>query len=246
MNPSLPLSERLARRVRTFLVNRDARVLVAFVSLAGLFAWLAPWQVTAFFFVIACILAFTAAVELRDGRAALTTYIIFVLVWTLSQLLLYLMEHPGQFREANLQALSLGGKLFVLLGLALAVPLAVTPLTLGRTFTWFLTWLTGTEKWLCTTIFRGKVRPALSEGVWRTSLALCLMMAFFPRSMRAMRDLRRSLLLRAPSLPLRKRVAFLGLALLRVVSSQTWDMTLAIASRNLYRPEPWSWPRQPE
>ena len=243
---SIPFSERLARRIRSFLAGCDARALVAFVSIAGVLAWTMPWPVTAFFFVIACVFAFTTVMELRDGRPALTAYMIFVLVWTLSQLLLYLLEHPGQFREANIQALSLGGKLFVLLGLALAVPLATTPLTLGRTFTWFLGWLVGTEKWVCATIFRGKVRPAMAEGVWRTSLALCLMMAFFPRSIRAMKDLRRSMHLRAPRIPLHKRVALLGLALLRVVSCQTWDMTLAIASRNLYRPEPWNWPRKPD
>jgi len=90
-------------------------------------------------------------------------------------------------------------------------------------------------------VFRHKVRPVLAQNAWRAALALCLMMAFLPRSLRAMKDLRRSLLMRAPNLAPYKRVGLLGLALLRVISSQTWDMTLAIASRNLYRPEPWIW-----
>ena len=240
---SRPFSERLARRVRSYLIRLDTRALVAFVSLAGVLAWVMPWQVTAFFFCLACVIAATAVVELRDGRAALTAYGVFVLIWTVSQLLLYLFEHPGRFMDANIQAALLGGRLFTLLGLALAVPLAATPLTLGRTLTWYLGWLVGLEKWFCGAVLRGKAKPVLAGGVWRAALALSLMMAFFPRSMRAMKELRRSMLLRAPHLALHKRVGLLALALLRVVSSQTWDMTLAIASRNVYRPEPWEWPK---
>lgn len=241
MAASLSASERAARSVRSLILRLDTRLLVALVSLFGVLAWLMPWQVTLCFFCLALVLAATAVVELRDGRAALAAYGLFVLFWTVSQLLLFLWEHPGQFAAANGVALLLGAKLFTLLGLALAVPLAATPLMLGKTLTWYLGWLVWLEKAVCGTLFRGKLRPVLAEGVWRAALALCLMMAFFPRSMRAMKELRRSLLMRAPRLRLHKRVGLLGLALLRVVSSQAWDMTLAIASRNLYRPEPWVW-----
>ncbi len=241
MPASLSILERTARSVRSLLLRLDTRLLTALVSLCGILAWVMPWQVTLLLFIPALLIAATAAVELRDGRVALAAYGLFVLFWTVSQLLLFLLEHPGQFAAANARALLLGARLFALLGLALAVPLAATPLMLGRTLTWYLGWLVGTERWVCAALFRGKVRPVLAEGVWRAALALCLMMAFFPRSMRAMKGLRRSLLMRAPKLPLHRRVALLGLALVRVVSAQTWDMTLAIASRNLYRPEPWIW-----
>ena len=243
MATSLSLSERAARSVRSLLLRLDTRLLVLFVSLCGILAWVMPWQVTILFLVPSLLIAATAAVELRDGRAALTAYGLFILFWTVSQLVLFLFEHPGQFAMANARALLLGAKLFILLGLALAVPLAATPLMLGKTLTWYLGGLVWAEKWVCTTLFRGKVRPILTEGVWRAALALCLMMAFFPRSMRAMKELRRSLIMRAPKLSLYRRVALLGLALMRVISAQTWDMTLAIASRNLYRAEPWSWTR---
>ena len=238
---SQSFSDRAARAVHAYIARRDARVLVAFVSGAGLAAWLLPWQATLLAGVLAAVIAFTAVKELHDGRAALAAYGVFVLLWTVSQLLLYLFEHPGQFGAATARSLLLGGKLFTLLGLALAVPLGATPLTLGRTLSWYLGWLVGMEGWVCGTLLRGKVRPVFAGGVWRASLALCLMMAFFPRSMRAMKDLRRSMLMRAPHLALRKRVALMGLALLRVMSSQTWDMTLAIASRDVYRPGPWTW-----
>lgn len=234
-------TERCARAVRAGIARLDIRVLVALVSFFGILAWVLPWQGSLVFFVPALIIAGTAAVELREGRTALMAYCGFVLLWTVSQLLLFLFENPGQFGPALFEAAYLGGRLFTLLGLAMAVPLAATPLTLGRTLSWYLGWMVHTETFIRKTLFRRKTSPFIAEGVWRAALALCLMMAFFPRSLRAMSLLRRSLAMRAPRLKLHKRVALMGLAMLRVVSSQTWDMTLAIASRNVYRPEPWMW-----
>lgn len=241
MPVNIPLGERLARFVRSCILRVDIRILVAFVSLAGVLSWVMPRQVTAVFFTLALIIAATTVKLAREGRGALIAYGLFILLWTVSQLFLYLFEYPGEFGKALELAVLLGAKLFTLLGLALAVPMAATPLTLGRTLTWYLGWLAAMEKFVRVTVLRGKARPFFAGGVWRAALALCLMMAFFPRSMRAMASLRRSLKLRAPGLKLHRRVGLLGLAMLRIVSSQTWDMTLAIASRNLYRPEPWEW-----
>jgi hypothetical protein len=234
-------SEQAAIFVRSCLKRVDIRLLVALVSSGGVLAWVMPWQVTAVFFCIALIIALTAAKLFCEGRGALLAYTFFVLMWTVSQLMLFLWEHPGAFHDAWEAALLLGARLFALLGLTLAVPLTTTPFTLGKTLTWYLGWLTRAEKFICAHIFRGKISPFLSEGVWRAALALSLMMAFFPRSLRAMKNLRQSLSMRAPHLKLHKRVGLLGLAMLRIVSAQIWDMTLAIASRNVYRPEPWEW-----
>lgn len=236
-----PFFERAAIFIRSCIKRVDIRLLVALVSLGGVLAWIMPWFVTAVFFCIALIIALTTAKLLRDGRGALFAYTGFVLLWTVSQYMLFLWENPGAFTEAFEVALLLGARLFTLLGLALAVPLTATPFTLGKTLTWYLGWLTGTEKFICTRIFRGKVKPFFGEGVWRAALALSLMMAFFPRSLRAMKNLRQSLQMRAPHVKLHTRVGLMGLAMLRIVSAQTWDMTLAIASRNVYRPEPWEW-----
>lgn len=241
MASSNVLSDRAANAVQSFLKWMDIRLLVAFVSVGGVLAWVMPRQVTAVFFCIALIIALTAAKVLHEGRGALLAYTFFVVMWTVSQLMLFLWENPGAFQEALEVALHLGARLFTLLGLALAVLLAATPFTLGKTLTWYLGWLTGPEKFICNRVFRGKVKPFLSEGVWRAALALSLMMAFFPRSLRAMKNLRQSLSMRAPHLKLHKRVGLMGLAMLRIVSVQTWDMTLAIASRNVYRAEPWEW-----
>ncbi|CAK7008649.1 MAG: hypothetical protein DELT_00351 [Desulfovibrio sp.] len=234
-------TERAACFVRSCLRRLDVRLLVAFVSVGGVLAWVGPWRVTALFFCIALAIALTAAKLLREGRGALLAYTFFVILWTASQLMLFLWENPGAFQEAVEISFLLGARLFTLLGLALAVPLTATPFTLGKTLTWYLGWLVGAENFVCSRIFRGKIKPFFAEGVWRAALALSLMMAFFPRVLRAMKSLRQSLAMRAPYLKLHTRVALMGLAILRVVSSQTWDMTLAIASRNVYRPEPWQW-----
>ena len=237
--PPLPL--RAARAVRGILVAIDPRALVALVSVAGVLAWLLPWQGLAAFFALACLIAGTAYYVLPGGRAALAAYGLFILLWVVSRLSLYLFEYPGAFGPALEGALLLGARLFALLGIAMAVPMAATPLTLGRTLSWYLQWLVSAETAICSLrCFRSRLRPFFAGGVWRAALALALMMAFFPRSFRALSALRRSLRLRAPNLALHRRFTLLGLAALRVLSAQTWDMALAIASRNLYRPEPWA------
>ena len=236
-----PFLHRPALWLRRHLARCDVRLLVALVTVSGVAAWLAPWQGLFCFFFLACILAATAFLTLPEGRGALTAYGLFVLVWVVSRLCLYLFEHPGAFGPALEGAVLLGMRLFTLLGLALAVPLTVTPLTLGRVLSWYLGWLVRSEAAVCTHLFRGKVRPVLGEGVWRAALALALMMAFFPRTFRTLSDLRRSLARRAPHLPLRRRVTLLGVSVLRILSVQTWDMALAVASRDLYRPQPWCW-----
>ncbi len=235
------LAHSSALRLLALLAALDARALVFSVAGLGILAWILPWNGLFLLLVPACALAATAVYVMPRGRAALAAYGFFVLTWAVSRLCLYLFEHPGAFGPALEGALLLGCRLFTLLGLALAVPLAVTPLTLGRVLSWSLAWLVRLESAVCFGLFRGKIKPLLGEGVWRAALALALMMAFFPRALGALSDLRRSLRLRAPKLPLHRRFTLLALAALRVLSVQTWDMTLAIASRGVYKPEPWRW-----
>ena len=234
-------AEKSARSVQSRLSRADIRFLAALVSASGILVWIAPWQVTLVFLAPACIFAGTTALVSRLGRGALGAYGLFVLMWSVAQFALYLFENPGAYSAALAVSAHLGARLFTLLGLALAVSLAATPLTLGRALSWYLGWLAVIENFICFTILRGRIRPRLAGGLWRAALALCLMMAFFPRAMRVLLLLRRSLALRAPRLAPHRRAALLGLALLRIAGAQTWDMTLAIASRNLYRPEPWIW-----
>lgn len=240
MNTEQPLATRAARLVHRTLAVADPRALVAAVTITGLLAWLLPWQGLLWFFALACILAVAACRTMPGGRQTLGAYGIFVLLWVLSSFFLRLFDQPDAVGSAMKEALLLGARLFTLLGLAMAVPMAATPLTLGRTLAWYLHWPARAEAYVCSLWPGGGLKPKIFTGVWRAALALALMMAFFPRLLRMLAALRRSLQLRAPRLALHRRFALLGLAVLRVCSAQTWDMALAIASRDLYRPEPWT------
>jgi hypothetical protein len=67
------------------------------------------------------------------------------------------------------------------------------------------------------------------------------MISFLPKITATMTEINRSLKLRAPKLSAYHRLRLMGLTTLRAVGSQTWDTAIAIASRDLYRPEPWIW-----
>jgi hypothetical protein len=241
-----PLGVSLIRRcavsLHGFLAARDARVLACAAAVLNVLAWTAPPEALFCLLVFACACAITAFCVMPWGRAILAAYGFFILTWVVARFCLYLFEHPGAFVPALEGAALLGCRLFALLGLTLAVPLTMTPLTLGRVLSWFLGWLTRPEAALCSLPpLRSRLRPALGEGAWRASLALALMMAFFPRAVRTLADLRRNLRVRAPNLSRRRSIGLLALAALRILSVQTLDMALAIASRDLYRPQPWQW-----
>ncbi len=236
-----PLAIRWAVRVRSLVMRADPRALVAGTALAGVAAWFAPWQALPFFFLPACLIGVTAYRLMPQGARLIRVYAFFALLWTVSRLGLYLVEHPGAFADSLEGALMLGARLCTMLGLALAIPLALTPLLVGRVLCWYLSGFAALEtRILDLPPLRGRIRPRLAELAWRASLGMVLMMSFFPRALRLLSDLRRSLYLRAPGLPLSRRLALLGMGALRVLSLQTWDMTLSIASRDLYRPEPWN------
>jgi biotin transport system permease protein len=159
----------------------------------------------------------------------MAAYLAFLVVWTAAQFLLTLSQIPGAYGLAARSAASLGGRLAVVVGLAMAVPLAATPLAVGRAVGWFL----------------GPIDRllGLSGLSWRAALALCLMMSFLPRAIAAAKALDRTLRLRAPRLPILKRLRLEGEAMLRILGSQAWEAALAIAARDLWRPEPWRWRR---
>jgi hypothetical protein len=238
--PAISRAERLARSVRALLLRVDARALAGLVSCLGVLGWMLPWQGVPPLLIPAGLIAFAASALLRDGRSALAAYGLFVLFWTLSQGALALFERPGDAAGAVFSAVLLGARLCILLGFALALPLAVTPLTLGRVLAWYLAWPARFEAFIRRTAGLSP-RPVTAEIAWRASLALALMMAFVPRALRVMRALRASLALRAPELGFFQRMLHLGFSLLRTISVQTWDMALALAARDLFRPEPWRW-----
>lgn len=228
--PDLPRPARFFRLAR-WIARADSRVLVLLVMVMGIVAWTAPWQVLVPCFLLAVLCMCTAATHLPTGRAMLLSYISFALFWSGSLYALHLWEQPGQAVMAGVLAVDMGGRLLTLLGLAMIIQLNATPLVLGRVLNWYL--------WR---VWRGLLfwQPA-PPYVWRPGLALALMMSLLPRAWRALVAIKASMGRRAPHLPLHRRLLLMALAALRILGVQTWSVSLSIASRNLYRPEPWTW-----
>lgn len=222
---------------RALALKADARALIVLVSLGGTLAWLLPWPALLLFLPPAAISAWAAYALLPNGRSAFKAYMVFVLFWALSYFLLQLWEHgSGASGQALWGALVFGARLFTILGLALLLPLCLSAVTVGRALTWYIQRVG--------LLFRGRMRKRVMLAAWQAGLGLAIMAAFMPRVFRAMGGLSQNLKVRAPHLPAHRRFWLLGLSALRLLGSQTWDMSVSIAARGLYRPEPWNW-REP-
>ncbi|MCL1888917.1 MAG: hypothetical protein FWF99_00230 [Desulfovibrionaceae bacterium] len=208
---------------QTILTRLDPRLLVLLCSLGGLCAWLAPWTWTAPLLLPALCLALNAWRTLPGGRVIAVAQIAFILLWGLGFLGFRAWEAGEIAPETVEQTLIFCARLGTMLGLALAIPLALTPLALGRVMAW------------------GLRKLGAPETAWRAALALVIMLSFLPKGLRALSGLNRSLRLRVPNLPRRRAFFLLGLASLRLLGVQTWEISLAIAGRDLYRPGPWLW-----
>ena len=221
---------------KNLALNIDARALIALVSLCGTLAWLGPWPLLCVFLPLAALSAGAAYALMPAGRGLFKAYLGFVFFWALSFFLLQLWEHSGEAgaAQAALQgALFFGGRLFSILGLALLLPLCLSAVTIGRALTWYL------QRFGL--LFRGKARERIMDAAWKAGLALAVMAAFMPRAFRALKGLSQNLKARAPHLPLHRRLWLLGLSALRLMGTQTWDMSVSIAARDLYRSDPWIW-----
>lgn len=217
----------------------DPRLLVALASLCGMLAWFMPWQALLFFLPPALLAAASAYVLTPNARKALAACMGFVLFWALSYFLLQLWEHhntAGIARHALYGALIFGGRLFAVLGLASVLPLCLSAITTGRVLTWYMQ--------RPALLFSGRIREKMLEAAWKAGLSLAIMAAFLPQTLRAIKALSQSLKLRAPHLPLRRRLGILGMSALRLMGGRTWDMSVSIAVRGLYCAEPWGW-REP-
>lgn len=232
----MALMTKIALLWRRLASALDARALIALVSLGGAVAWFAPWPLLLLFLLPATLSAASAYALLPDGRGAFKAYLGFVVFWAASYIFLQLWEHWGEAGAAQAAmwgGLIFGGRLFAVLGLALLLPLCVSAVTIGRALAWYLS--------LPASPLRGRAREKTLAAAWKAGLGLCIMAAFLPRVFRALKGLLQSVKLRAPHLPLHRRLWLLGLSALRLLSTQTWDMSVSIAARGLYSPEPWAW-----
>jgi hypothetical protein len=257
------------------------------VSAAGLAAWLAPWPAPLLLAPLAPPLMWSAAALRAVPRGAVAAGLAFAVLWSAAQLLARLIDQPGAWAPAAWEAGRLGVRLLAVVGLALAIPLAATPVAVGRAAGWFLAPLERLARLVRLVRLAGPIRlvrlirlarlarprraprhprgrsgpeapssgrPASRHpkglpggrrrplGVWRVALAMALMMSLVPRVLALVVRLNRTMALRAPNLPARRRARLMGQTLLRVMGSRAWTAALAVAARDLYRPGPWDWP----
>ncbi|MDR2050487.1 MAG: hypothetical protein LBQ63_01765 [Deltaproteobacteria bacterium] len=238
--PSKP-AKFLALGLKRILSGTDPRLLVPLCSFTGMAVWLLPPSILLPLCPLVLLPALAALILLPGGRAVLGVYAGFALFWSLSSFLLQFWEQ-GLLSPALRAALIFGVRLCCLSGPATALGLAVSPLTLGRVLVWYMQRLGVLEAAFCALPpCRGILAPKLAGAAWRCGLTLAVMAVFLPRSLRVLAGLRRSLRLRAPGLAFSRRCFLLGLSALRLLSVQTWELSLSIASRDLYRPQPWAW-----
>ena len=239
-----------ARAWRAIIMALDPRLLIVLASLCGSAAWLTPVWMLAVFLPFAVLSAATVGASSPAGRAGVLSYTGFVIFWGLSYFLLQLWEQwgDGQTSAIFYEAFVFAARLFCIFGFAALLPMALSPVGIGRALTWFVQRLGLLEGWFCRAVLRGRLRPRLMAAAWKAGLGLTIMASFMPRCFRVLRELSRTLKRRAPHLSLWRRLSLLGLAGLRLFGAQTWDMAISIAARDLYRPEPWSWqpPIRPE
>ncbi len=203
-----------------WLKHLDPRVLIAVASLAGLSVWLVPGEAAILIALLAVIAAWGAGAGRKIHRNLLRGYALFLLFWVGTRFLFGWWN--TSLAQAVIEASLHGVRLVALLALGIVLSLIATPRSLGLAFAWFL-------------------KPAMRQNAWKAGLAFALMLSFIPRVFRSFTALRRSLNQRCPHLGFYRRTFLLGLSILRVLSLQSWDVAMAVATRNLYRSEPWEY-----
>ncbi len=204
----------------------DPRVSIAVTALVGLSVWNLPKIAVVILTVVAGIFAIVAGAGRSGSRRTWILGGSFLVFWVGTKFIFDWWNHPDAIGEAASEALWMGIRLALLLLLGMILSLITTPRGLGLAFSWFL-------------------KPVMRNDAWKAGLALALMLSFIPRTFRTLAALKRSLDMRCPHLSFYRRMFLLGLAVLRVLALQSWGVAMAVASRNLYRAEPWEYPRQP-
>lgn len=206
--------------VRSVLTGADPRVKLLVALALGVLIWRAGWPGLAVYVTALGALALLHRDVWPGGRHLLRTYLFFVLFWSGSKFLLGLWG-ASDWRVVGLAALLAAARISCLLLLGTVLTMTTSERAMGRGLSALL-------------------RPLLgAERSWRLALSFALMAHFLPLTWRTVEQVRRSVRLRCPGMPLRRRVPLLVQAVLRSLGRVTWDQSLAIAGRGLDRSEAW-------
>jgi biotin transport system permease protein len=153
------------------------------------------------------------------GPAAFRGNALFVVLWAAGKTLFDLWG-GAPLAQALAQSALFGGKLVSLIFLGLALAATTSPRQMGSALSFALT-------------------PVLGRRAWKAALALALLVHNLPLAWTAGAAIRRTMRLRCPDLPFSRAPGLFATALLRAVSLTAFERTMAVAARNLDRPEAW-------
>ncbi len=211
---------RRVMRLRSGIVNADARVKIGLALLFGPLLWRAGPVGVGVFLVCLVWLCLLLGAGVPYGRGVVRANILFVLLWTVLKILFDLWEGVPVGPELFLNASLLGGRLLALILLGLALAGATSARDMGLALAWAL-------------------RPVLRGRAWKAALALALMVHSLPLAMRSALEIRRTMRLRCLKLGFWRSARLYPAALLRALSVRTWSQTMAVACRNLDDPRAW-------
>lgn len=201
------------------LLALDARPKLAFALLVGMVLWQLPLLIVFFLTVSGGASCRALGGFTRANGILWRMAVLFVVVWSVLKCGLDVWGGAELLTGVSAGA-ELGIRLTTLLLLGFTLTLSTSPLRLGVGLAWYL-------------------RPVLGCRAWKTALALSLMIHFLPLALATVGGLRQGLAMRWPGCPWPTRLCLIPLALLRVLSQTTWTQTLAVAARNLDRPDAW-------
>ena len=224
------MPRRIPNAVSAFLQRRDPRLLLAAMGALSLWAWLMPWLAVLPLLLPAALLVAAALLTLHGARRLLRAYGIFLFFWLGAGFLLGLLDEA--WLPLLCRTLELALRLGTMAALALALPLAATPVELGRALVWYLQPFASLVR-----VFR---RTSGASQCWKAGLALAVMLAFIPRAGRIFSMLHDAGRSRLPHIPRYRRLFLAGKRIVARLEEESWIVALAVSARNLYRPEPWS------
>lgn len=202
------------------LCELDPRVKILCAVGLGILVWRSSWIGLGgyCFFLLVIVLAHLNAWQ--GGKSLIRTYLAFVIFWTVAKGALDLAWGAAP-QAALLQAVLVGTRVSCLLLLGVALTLVTSARQLGRG--------------LCSLF-----RPVLGrEAAWKTALAFSLMIHFLPLTWQRVDDVRRTVQLRCPHLPWRRRIPLLVSASLRGLAMIPWQQSLGVAARGLDHSDAW-------
>ncbi|NDY57940.1 cobalt transporter [Desulfovibrio sulfodismutans] len=201
------------------LAAMDPRVKLATALVLGPIIWRFGPGATAVSTLTLALLAFLTVPGSSFGPAALRGNAVFVILWAAAKALFDIWGGVAP-AAACAESAVFGARLLSLICLGLILAASTSPRQMGAALSYALT-------------------PVLGRRAWKAALALALLVHNLPLAWTAGAAIRRTMRLRCPDLPFSRKPGLFATALLRAVSLTAYDRTMAVAARNLDRPEAW-------